>query len=182
MITKEQLKACMPYATEANLNLFLDPLNKTMDEYFINTKKRMACFLAQLAHESGCLKYEEELASGDAYDSRTDLGNTPEIDGDGRKYKGRGLIEITGTTNYRMLSDDIHVDFITHPEKLEEPLYAALSAGWFWNRKNLNVFADKMDFLMISKRINGVNKKTGLPNGMEDRLKYFDLAKKTFGL
>jgi putative chitinase len=169
----------MPFATDKNVALFVEPLTGTMELYKINTPQRMSCFIAQIAHESGSLRYVKELASGSAYDTgklAVDLGNTPEDDGDGEKYKGRGLIQITGNFNYKMLSRDLGVDFINFPQLLEEPLYASTSAGWFWNRGNLNELADKMDFKAITRRING-----GL-NGYEDRLKYLELAKKVFSI
>lgn len=179
MINKEQLKACMPSATQANIDRFIDPINQTLQKYFINTPERMACFIAQIAHESGCLRWVKELANGEAYDVgnlAVDLGNTPEDDGDGERLKGRGLIQITGTYNYKSLSKEFGIDFLANPELLEQPLYASLSAGWFWNTRKLNMLADKMDFKTITKRINGGT------NGYEDRLKYLELAKKTFSI
>ncbi len=170
MITKEQLKAIMPAATQANIDRFIDPINRTLEHYSINTSKRIACFLAQLAHESGSLKWVKELATGEAYEGRKDLGNI--YVGDGVKFKGRGLIQITGRANYQALGKYIGVDLIAKPELLEQPLYAAFSAGWFWNTKKLNVLADVMDFEKITKRING-----GL-NGYADRLKYLENTKK----
>lgn len=174
MISKEQLHQIMPYASGENLEKFCQPLNETMDKYQINTPQRMACFLAQLAHESGCLKYVKELATGQAYEGRKDLGNIEP--GDGVKFKGRGLIQITGRTNYGALSKALGADLINHPELLEGPVYASLSAGWFWDSRKLNELADVMDFLRITRRING-----GI-NGLEDRQKYFALAKKTLGI
>jgi putative chitinase len=178
-LSKAQLKNCMPYATAQNIERFIQPLNDAMQKYGITTPERVACFLAQLAHESACLRYTKEIATGKAYDTgklATDLGNTPEADGDGQKYKGRGLIQITGTYNYKALAKEFGVDFTSNPELLEGPVYASLSAGWFWQTRRLNELADKMDFKTITKRING-----GL-NGYEDRLKYFELAKKEFSI
>lgn len=180
MISKDQLHSIMPSASAENLEKFAGPLSDTMERYQINTPQRMACFLAQLAHESGCLRYVKELADGKAYEGRKDLGNI--IAGDGPKYKGRGLIQITGRSNYSAMAKVFGQDFLGHPELLEGPVWASMSAGWFWDAHQLNALADVLDFLKISKRINGVNKITGLPNGMEDRLKYFALAKQTFGI
>jgi putative chitinase len=120
------------------------------------------------------LKYVKELATGQAYEGRKDLGNIEP--GDGVKFKGRGLIQITGRTNYGALSKALGADLINHPELLEGPVYASLSAGWFWDSRKLNELADVMDFLRITRRING-----GLTN-LEDRQKYFALAKKTLGI
>jgi len=169
------LKTVMPFATKANIEKFVEPLNNTLEEFEINTSLRAAHFLAQIAHESGSLRYVRELASGEAYDTgrlAKNLGNTPEADGDGQKYKGRGLIQITGRFNYEALSKAFNVDFINFPEKLEEPEYAARSAGWFWDARSLNTLADAGNFELITRRING-----GL-NGLKDRQEYFDRARK----
>jgi len=156
--------------------IFLPYLNKAMEEYSINTPARQAAFLAQIAHESGELKYVKEIASGRAYEMRLDLGNTKQ--GDGLKYKGRGLIQLTGKFNYISFMMSSGVDCVEHPELLEQPENACRSAAWFWQLKGLNTLADEGDFLKISIRINGRNKTTGLPNGWEDRQKYYELAKK----
>lgn len=167
-MTREQLKACLPYAKDEDIDKFFGPINATIEKYQITDPKRLAAFLAQIAHESGSLKYVRELADGQAYEGRKDLGNIKP--GDGPKFRGRGCLQITGRSNYQKVSDALGVDFISNPEKLELPLYAMLSAGWFWNEKSLNGLADGDNFLLISKRINGTNSKTGLPNGWEDRL------------
>jgi len=96
------------------------------------------------------------------------LGNTEE--GDGAKFKGRGLIQLTGRANYQKLSDALSVDFIDSPELLEEPMYAALSAGWFWDSKNLNQYADEQDWTTLTKRINGGT------IGLEDRVAHIESA------
>lgn len=94
MITKEQLREIMPYASEANIDKYLPHLNDTMMSFNIDTPLRQAHFLAQLGHESGSLRYVREIASGEAYEGRKDLGNV--CPGDGVKFKGRGLIQLTG--------------------------------------------------------------------------------------
>jgi putative chitinase len=174
-MTREQLKACLPYAKDENIDKFFGPINATIEKYQITDPKRLAAFLAQIAHESGSLKYVRELADGQAYEGRKDLGNIKP--GDGPKFKGRGAIQITGRTNYTLLSDAFKIDLLNKPEILEQPLYAMLSAGWFWNERGLNGLADAENFLLISKRINGVNKKTGLPNGWDDRVKHWTTCK-----
>lgn len=185
ILSEVNLKQLIPLAKPAKIKVFVEPLQKTLDMYQINTPRRIACFIAQITHESGSLMYVKELASGAAYDTgklALNLGNTPEADGDGQKYKGRGLIQITGRLNYFALSKALGVDFIANPEKLEEPLYAALSAGWFWNKRSLNVLADRTDkdedtyFKLITKNINGGY------NGLEDRIKHLAIAKKALGL
>lgn len=169
MITKEQLKAMMPYATTVNIDKYLNGINQTVVKYDISTSRRIAAFLAQLAHESGSLKYGVEIASGEAYEGRKDLGNT-EL-GDGKRFKGRGLIQLTGRANYTAISKALGVDFVSTPSLLEKPEYSTLAAGWFWDRAKLNVLADKDDFKGITKKING-----GL-NGIDDRMKHWDRIK-----
>jgi putative chitinase len=96
ILTIEKLRACMP-ASGARAPIFVEALNHAMLEFDIDTPQRQACFLAQIAHESGSLNYVEELASGADYEGRRDLGNTHE--GDGKKFKGAGLLQVTGRTN-----------------------------------------------------------------------------------
>lgn len=175
MFTKDQLITIMPYSKK-RVDKFVDPINQTLNQFRIDvTKIRMAMFIAQIAHESGELRYVRELASGKAYEGRKDLGNTSP--GDGVKYKGHGLIQITGKNNHDLCGKALNLDLITNPELLEEPLYAALSAGWFWDiYKNLNPIADSGDFIKITKRINGGT------NGLADRQMYFDRAKTILGI
>ncbi len=169
-----QLKACLPFASAANVQKFITPLNLAMQKYEINTPERQAAFLAQLAHESGSLKYVREIASGEAYEGRKDLGNTQA--GDGVRFKGRGLIQITGRTNYDHLSKALNFDFIKEPEKLELPGAAALSAGWFWYKTGLNAVADSGDFKKITKKINGGY------NGLKDRCEHWYRCQKALGI
>jgi putative chitinase len=169
MLLLAELKLIMPFAGK-RAALYLDFLNQTCQEYNIISPLRQAAFLAQLAHESGSLRYVKELASGEAYEGRLDLGNT-EV-GDGVRYKGRGFIQITGRANYKACGDALGLDLLTHPELLEQPLQACLSAGWFWKSRGLNELADVKNFRKITKLINGGY------NGYEDRLKYYNIALK----
>lgn len=157
------------------------PLVAAMNEFFpvfaITTEKRIEHCLAQLAHESDGFKTLQEYASGDAYDTRTDLGNTPERDGDGRKYKGRGPIQTTGKANYaraqkRMRDFGIEVDLLSQPELLATPRYGILAACIYWQDKKLNALADKDDLRAITKKVNGGY------NGLEDRRRYLDRARR----
>lgn len=171
MITLDQLRAIMPHAGK-RAEVFLDPLNRAMAEFEIDTPARIAAFLAQVAHESGSLRYVEEIASGKAYEGRADLGNTEP--GDGERYKGRGLIQVTGRANYAQCSEAMFGDpnhLLDHPELLELPEQAARSAAWFWYSRKLNGLADAGNFERITRKING-----GL-NGQADRLANWELAK-----
>ena len=160
MITTDQLYQAMG-CPMPRAQKWIKAINAAMDAYQIDTKLRIAHFLAQVGHESGRLYYVRELASGSAYEGRKDLGNTQK--GDGVKYKGRGLIQLTGRYNYKLLTDEFKHDFINHPELLEEPQWAALSAGWYWDKRNLNILADADNILAITKKVNGGT------NGLQDR-------------
>ena len=144
-------------------------------EFDINTPLRWCHYLAQIAHESAELRYSEEIASGKAYDTgklAIKLGNTPEADGDGQKYKGRGLIQVTGRANYEAYKKYCGFDVVKQPELLAKPVGAIRSSMWFWKSKGLNELADRDEFTAITKRING-----GI-NGIEDRRKYLARAKR----
>jgi putative chitinase len=132
----------------------------------INTRLRIAAFLAQIGHESGSLVYSKELGGASyfaKYDGRKDLGNTQS--GDGAKFAGRGLIQVTGRANYLAASKALFGDerLLKNPELLEQPEWAAGSAVWFWSSRDLNALADADRFSDLTKRINGGT------NGLEDR-------------
>jgi putative chitinase len=168
MVALDELKRIMPYAGK-RADLFVGPLNEAMLEFEIDTIARQAAFLAQIAHESGSLKYVRELADGTAYEFRQNLGNTEP--GDGPKFKGRGLIQITGRDNYKACGSALGVDLISNPELLEGVVLACRSAAWFWKTHSLNDLADKDDFKLITKKINGGY------NGYQDRIAYYERAK-----
>lgn len=174
LLTRDALAAIMPLASQANLDRFAEPLEVACQEYGIDTPARTAAFIAQLAHESGSLKFVRELAAVDAYEGRKDLGNTQP--GDGRRFKGRGLIQITGRANYAACGQALGLDLIDDPALLEQPGPACRSAGWFWSTRKLNALADAGDFEKITRRING-----GL-NGYADRLAYYERAKTVLGV
>jgi putative chitinase len=143
-------------------------------DFEINTPQRMAAFLAQVGHESGGLHWLIEIwGPTDAqarYEGRADLGNnTP---GDGYKFRGRGLIQITGRANYMAASLALATDFVNNPELLGEPDMAVRSAMWFWQSHELNELADTDAFGLITRKING-----GL-NGEQDRVVLWEAAKK----
>lgn len=171
-LTLANLLAIMPHA-KGRAEKFLAPLNAAMEEFGINTPARQAAFLAQIGHESGQLRYVRELASGSAYEGRKDLGNTQP--GYGVKYRGRGLIQITGYTNYLAVMLALDLDCIEHPEVLEDPINACRSAAWWWRAHGLNALADAGEFKRITKIINGGY------NGLDDRLALWSVAKKQLG-
>jgi len=169
---------------------WLEPLLETFEKYDISTPKRQACFIGQAMHESGGFKnlvenlnysatglmrtwpsrfpdldvadkyaHNAEKIANKVYSGR--MGNTEE--GDGFAYRGRGIFQLTGKENYKNCSDGIGVDLIAHPELLQEPKCASLSAGWYWNKRNLNQYADIMDIETMTKKINGGT------IGLEDR-------------
>ena len=170
MITLDQLRRIMPYAGD-RAAIYLDPLNQAMAEFGIDTPRRQAAFLAQVAHESGSLKYTREIASGAAYESRRDLGNTEP--GDGMRFKGRGLIQITGRHNYMICSLALYGDerLLDKPWLLESVIGACRSAAWYWSAFGLNAIADAGDIKRMTRRING-----GL-NGLTERMAYYAVAK-----
>jgi len=184
-LTVQQLQAAVIGCTPELAAKFLDAINQTLTKYEIGkTPLRVAYFLAQLGHESGSFKYVREIASGAAYEGRADLGNTHV--GDGVRFRGRGLIQITGRANYKACGKALGVDLEAHPELLEFPLNAALSAGWYWASRNLNTVVDKdrgantgLDqavFIRVTKAINGGT------NGLADRQARFVQARKALGI
>ena len=166
-ITKDQLQAIAPVPDKA-ADTFLSYINKYGDA--INTPKSFAAFIANVLHESMCFKYVHELASGEAYEGRLDLGNVNP--GDGRKFKGRGLIQITGRANYGRISKDwYNADtLLDNPDLLATPENAVRSAYWFWTTHNLSAIADTGDFVKVVKRINGGT------NGLAERQAYYNKA------
>jgi len=151
---------------------FLPYLEAAMAEFDISTRERQAAFLAQIGHESGGLHWLVELwgptAAQARYEGRKDLGNTQP--GDGYRYRGRGLIQITGRANYEECGAALGVDLVNEPEKLGEPELASRSAAWFWESRGLNELADAGDFEKVTRRING-----GL-NGYADRVARLEMA------
>ena len=170
---------------------WFEPLVETFEKYEINTPKRQACFIGQCMHESGGFKFlkenlnysakalmatwpsrfpdadiaekfarQPEMIANKVYSGR--MGNTE--DGDGAKYIGRGLIQLTGKDNYKAFGEAIGEDLVANPQLVEQPRYAALSAGWFWNKRGLNALADDMDITTLTVRINGGK------IGIEDRI------------
>lgn len=193
MITADQLQA-LKISPD-----WLGPLNETFHRYEINTPLRMAAFIGQCAHESGNFKTLQEnlnysaeglcrvwpsrfptLEAAQPYHRNPDkiankvysgrMGNGPEETGEGGLYKGRGLIQLTGKDNYTQCGDSLGIDLIHSPDLVLAPKYAALSAGWFWNRNGLNKLADAKDYTAMTRKING-----GVI-GLDDRIKHIKHA------
>ena len=163
-ITVQQLLQILPNASRV-AGVFVPVLNTAMSRYQIVGAKRVAAFIAQIGHESGQLKYVKEIwgptAAQVRYEGRKDLGNT--VTGDGSRYRGRGLIQITGRANYVACGEGLSLDLIKQPELLEKPQHACMSAAWFWATKGLSTLADAGQFDKITQRINGGQ------NGAADR-------------
>jgi putative chitinase len=184
MITIEQLQACFPHTKADRIAYFHEGIDQTFQVFDINTPQRAAAFLAQTGHESGGLNLTEEnlhykaetlsrlwprlfpedvaeeyAAKGPqaigsrAYGGR--MGNGPEETGDGFRYRGRGLIQLTGKDNYAACGDALGMDLVSDPDQVSQNPVAVLSAGWFWDTHHLNSYADQGDMLTITKKING---------------------------
>ena len=178
-ITKQQLLQICPVAS-GRIDKYINYINGYADTFHIDTPLRMCHYLAQILHESAELKYTVEQGPThyfDKYDTgrlAKMLGNTPKKDGDGYKYRGRGLIQITGRANYSAYNSSSYCkgDVLRNPDLLAEPLGAVKSSMWFWLTHNLNKLADKDDIVKITKTINGGT------NGLAQRKAYLERAKK----
>jgi predicted chitinase len=167
----------MPRLPQAKRQLYLPFINKVMEIYEIDTPLRASAFLAQIAHESGELRYMEEIwgptEQQNKYEPPSELaqklGNTES--GDGFRYRGRGPMMITGRANYQKYGDRLGVDLVGNPDLATTPQYAFSTAGLYWKLNGLNELADIQDFTTITRKING-----GL-NGLAEREKYYETAK-----
>jgi predicted chitinase len=182
MITDDSLKQIMPKLPDAKRAQYLPFLQRALAEFAVNVPLREAAFLAQVAHESGEFRWMEEIwgptAAQKKYEPPSDtarkLGNTQP--GDGKRFKGRGPIQITGRANYAKYGGLLGVDLVNNPERAATPEVGFRVAGLFWQRNGLNELADREMFETITRRING-----GL-NGYQDRLKYYARAKQVLGV
>lgn len=178
-MTLQQLQACLPYAGD-RAAIFLDCLNAAFVEFGIDTPQRIASALAQLAHESGSLRYTREIADGSAYEGRTDLGNVQP--GDGKRYVGRGFLQVTGRANTEACLAALgrKLDDLSY---LETPIGASRSAGWFWKTHGLNAFADRGLFASLTAAINGKIGQNGIRlAGLDDRITGYVRCLKALGV
>ncbi|HEY9850853.1 MAG TPA: glycoside hydrolase family 19 protein [Leptolyngbyaceae cyanobacterium] len=178
-ITTEQLLEIIGSTDlKSRIESLVPGVNQTFDKFQINTKLRMAHFLAQVIHESGGFRWLREIwgptAIQQRYEGRRDLGNIHP--GDGKRFMGRGAIQLTGRANYEQFSSYMGVDFIKQPELVESSPYAVIVAGWYWDSRKINAPADNDDLNRVTRLINGGT------IGLADRQKYLLCAKKVLGI
>lgn len=183
-ITKPMLLRAVPNLYIKRVDEFVASFNQWNIPFGIDNEKRITHYLAQVFHESGVLRYVEEIASGAQYEGRKDLGNTQQ--GDGVRFKGRGFIQLTGRTNYTKFNeyDLCTEDVVSHPEKVAEFPLNQIASMWFWQTHGLNELADRDDggkmgediCRQITKKVNGGT------NGLANRLYLYQRFKKEFGL
>ena len=185
MLTTEQLQRIMPGLPAAKGAQFFPFLTAAIAEFGIDAPARTAAFLAQLAHESGQFRFMQEIWGPTPAQQRyeptttlsTTLGNTEA--GDGRRFKGRGPIQITGRANYRRFGDLLGLNLVDNPDSAALPEVAFRVAGLFWSKKGLNELADRVTpeaFREITRRING-----GF-NGLAERERFYEAAKSALGV
>lgn len=157
--------------------LFYPFLQEGMATYDITSVARQECFLATIGHESGSLRYTSEIwgptPAQEGYEGRADLGNTQP--GDGKRFRGHGLIEITGRDNHQQVSDALGYDYVADPERLAQPRDATISAAWWFKAHGCNELADTKGFEAVTRRVNG-----GL-NGWVSRQLYYKRAVNELG-
>jgi putative chitinase len=173
-IGPKSLRRVCPNLSDNESIILARILGKEMARFGITTKRRATMFIAQVAHESGEFRYREEIASGDAYEGRKDLGNI--WPGDGRRYKGRGYIQLTGRNNYKLAGQELHQDYLSRPSKISRyRTHSARVSCWFWRHAGLNQISEEgtalSAFYKVTRRINGGY------NGMASRLKYYARAR-----
>ncbi|MFD1613494.1 glycoside hydrolase family 19 protein [Gelatiniphilus marinus] len=203
MITTNQMQTIIPDMNWKKAEFYLPHVNTVLPNFGIDTPLRKAHFLSQLAHESGGLKYNQENLNysakalrsvfgkyfktneiAEAYARKPEkianrvygnrMGNGDEASGDGWKFRGRGLIQLTGKNNYQKFAHDHGVDCVNNPDLILDPELALTSACWFWKKNNINRYADDDDIHMVTKRINGGT------NGLLHRQHYLDSFKRLY--
>ena len=198
MITVDLLKKIAP-GSKRSAYRYLPDLAHWMNHWFpkfdIDTKGELCHFICQAAHETDSFNSLKEYASGDAYDTRTDLGNTPQVDGDGRRLKGRGIYMVTGALNYKKATLEWNEsfpanpkDFFANPELLEQPEYAVWSACQYWDQRNFNTVANMPDTAEVLYKRKGIVLNVspveyisriinGGVNGLNERKMFYERAK-----
>ncbi|WP_222937508.1 LysM peptidoglycan-binding domain-containing protein [Spartinivicinus ruber] len=201
LISLSQLEQILPKTKTETLSHYCSAVNRCLHKYEINTPLRIAHFIAQVAHESGGFRYVSENLNyskeallqvfgkyfpnenlADQYARNPEkianrvyanrMGNGSESSGDGWQYRGRGFIQLTGKSNYQAYKKDSGIDVVSTPDEVaQNPTVVVDAAGWYWNKNNLNRYADQDDIRTITRRING-----GL-NGLDDRQHYLTQAK-----
>lgn len=166
LITKKQLSYIWSRRESEISDAVIDDLNRCLNTFKINTKSRMRHFISQISHESGGGKWMKEIASGNAYEGRRDLGNTQP--GDGRKFKGGGFIQLTGRSNYSSFSRYMNDPKIMEGVDYVASKYPATSAGFWWHNNGMNYLCDKNPSVgQVTRKVNGGY------NGLTDRQKYY---------
>lgn len=205
-LSKSQLASIMPHAKDDDIEQFLPALNDELSRFDLSTPIRQAHFVAQVAHESGSLKFRSENLNYSApalravfgkyftsqemaekyarqpenianvvYANR--MGNGDTASGDGWRYRGRGLIQLTGKDNYRACGEKIGVDLVSDPEQVStDPKISVAAACWYWENRKINDNADKDDVVAVTKKINGGT------HGLDDRTAFLNRCKTVLGL
>lgn len=201
LFSKEDLYKINSNMNQKECDFYYEALNEILPQYGINTKLRICHFLAQILHESGHLKYKSENLNYSAQALRKTfgkyfpndeiaekyarqpekianrvyanrMGNSNEASSDGWNFRGRGVLQLTGKTNYINCGRDLGIDLENNPDLVaNDPIVSIQVACWFWKRNDLNIYADNDDIKTITKHING-----GL-NGYDNRCKILNLAK-----
>ncbi|KGJ87929.1 glycoside hydrolase family 19 protein [Colwellia psychrerythraea] len=206
VLSKEQLQAIMPAAKVENIEFYLTALNNQLSDYQIISNMQVAHFIAQIAHESGSFKYRrenlnysakalravfgkyfpsDEMAEKHArnpesianivYANR--MGNGDSDSGDGWRYRGRGLIQLTGRNNYTRCGSDIGLNIEAEPELLAKDAETAVAAAcWYWQSNKLNGPADQDDIRLVTRKINGGY------HGLEERIAFLNRAKEVLNV
>jgi putative chitinase len=169
-VNVDTLLATMPGLSRGDADRYLPLMEAAMREYGATSEMRARMWLAQVGHESGSLRYFEEIADGSAYEGRKDLGNTQP--GDGKKYKGRGPIQVTGRYNYTEAAGALGLPLVDRPEMAADPPHAFRISAWWWKAHGLNEISDTGDVVAATKRINGGT------NGLSDRQSRYELARR----
>jgi putative chitinase len=167
LITEEQLRNIFKSAKQENIKLYTEAFNKSWPQYGITTPKRISAFLGQIGVESGELKYTKELPSkwnkknpkdpnepvGTLYEGRKNLGNKQA--GDGPKYIGRGILQLTGRANYTYYSKKLNVDLVNNPELAAQPEISVKIACQYFIDRDLLTAADSWDLATVTRKVNG---------------------------